>query len=1020
MVQETMIHAVAPTPLLQRASDGIRQVARVTVRRTGRPVDGTVLVTAGGVEIATPVRFPEGESVHEVEVAEISAPGEAVFSLRIDGEIVARAPMFWTPPRRWVVHVVQLSHHDVGYTDLASHVLVEHDRWLEATIEMAAATREYPEDARFRAVIEQAWSIDHYLRHASPGRAAAVLELLRRGDLELTALFGNLTTELCGHETLARGLYHAFRLKREHGIPILSAEHNDIPGFSWGLSQVLVEAGIRIFCPGLPKYYSWGHPGAPSFWDEAALFGAEGRPGAFWWEAPSGRRVLFWCNNQGCGGGCDPQMPDLTDRLQRLQDNGYPYSVLRWPVGGGARDNSPYIEEYAHAIRAWNERWLSPRLVCSTNARFYADLVRQLPADLPIFCGDLPGQDYPVGAASTAAATAVNRRNHADLPAAEVLATVAAGLTDHEYPADRLFAAYEEVLWHDEHTWGHHFPAGPTAGAAELEKAVHAHRAAALAHDVASKAMARIADAVRLDDPGLHLVVFNPLPHERSGPVRTPMRELDNCGSTMMRTEQGTLRGVLLHDRWHVHPPPEIAAGHFDLIDVVDGRVIAFQLDEIRSPFGPQPYAAQRLGLGGGGKRYGFFEDPAGLRCDLLFHAEAVPPLGYRVYRLRPRMERPIAQPRTTGADGVLENVFYRLELDPETGFVRSLVDKGTGRELVETGACHPFGAVLVRDPYGHLECATSQGPVSGLRGPLTETVQAVFAAPGHPRLEVTYTLYADEQRLEVAVAMLKDPTPLLEAYLAFPLQLPEGRFRYEGPLSVVDPGRDLLPGAYADRLAVQNWVTVSDGDLSVLWTSHDAPVVSLARLWPGRVSPAHSVVVRGDLVHPPQAAAELRGGAIYSLLTANNFGTNLSVSQSGALLFRYTLTTVVGDLSNGEAARRGADLLTPLSAIFTEHPRPRPLPPVGSFLSIDPPTVRLVALKRAEDGNGLIVRLWNPETEEVQAHLAAPHRRVTAATLTDLVEEAGGADLAAEPDRVTVPLGPGSVTTVRLILSPG
>lgn len=78
------------------------------------------------------------------------------------------------------------------------------------------------------------------------------------------------------------------------------------------------------------------------------------------------------------------------------------------------------------------------------------------------------------------------------------------------------------------------------------------------------------------------------------------------------------------------------------------------------------------------------------------------------------------------------------------------------------------------------------------------------------------------------------------------------------------------------------------------------------------------------------------------------------------------------------------------------------------------------MALKRAEDGNGLIVRLWNPETDRVQVHLTVSSRRIAEAVLTDLAEEAGGADLEAEPDRVTVPLGPGSVATVRLILSPG
>ena len=40
--------------------------------------------------------------------------------------------------------------------------------------------------------------------------------------------------------------------------------------------------------------------------------------------------------------------------------------------------------------------------------RFY----RIVPDDLPVFRGELPGQDYPPGASSTAAATAVNRNNH--------------------------------------------------------------------------------------------------------------------------------------------------------------------------------------------------------------------------------------------------------------------------------------------------------------------------------------------------------------------------------------------------------------------------------------------------------------------------------------------------------------------------------------------------------------------------------------------------------------------------------
>lgn len=1018
MPNQSEILAVIPTPLLRREGAGLRQIVKVTVRHDGASSAGELLCRAGREEVVTPLALAAGESTVEAEVPAIMERAPAEFVLRVGGRAAACRTESWAFPRRWVVHVVQLSHHDVGYTDLASHVVPEHDRWLDATIEMAAATSGFPEEARFRAVIEQAWSIDHYLRHASPGRVAAMLELLHRGDMELTALFGNLTTELCGHETLARAVYHAFRLKREHGIPIVSAEHNDIPGLTWGLSQVLTGAGIRIVCPGLPTYYNWGAPGAPSFWDEAAIFGAAGRPGAFWWEAPSGKRVLFWCNNQGCGGGCDPQLPGLAERLRQLEETGYPYRVVRWPVGGGARDNSPYIDGYARTIREWNARWAWPRLVCSTNARFHADLLPQLPDDLPVFRGEVPGQDYPCGAMSTAAATAVNRRNHADLPAAEALAVAGAilsGRSDLSDLSDRSARAYEEVLWHDEHTWGHHFPAGPTAAAAELEKAVHAHRAAALVHDVANKAMARIADAVRIEAPDLHLVVFNPLPRERSGLVSTPLRELDNCGSTMVRTEQGTLRGALLGDRWHVNPPPEIVAGLFDLIDVATGEAVPYQIETLDSPLGPQPYAAQRLGLGAGSKRYGFFELPGGLARDLVFLAHAVPALGYRSYRLRRRDAAPAFAAEVTASDAALESAFYRLELDPATGFVRRILDRESGRDLADRRAVHPFGAVLVRDPHGAPELPSFQGIQTVAGGPLCNSLRAVFATRGHPRIEVTYTLFAREKRLDAAIALLKDPTPLLEVYAAFPFDMPGGHFRCEGPLCVVDPGRDLMPGAYADRITVQNWIAVSDGAHSVLWSSHDAPVVSLARLWPGRISPAHSAVVRADLVHPCQTAEDLRGGAIYSLLAANNFGTNLAVSQSGALRFRYSFTSLAGAVSDGEAAARGAAFVTPMQTMFTVHPGPRPLPPTGGVLAVEPDDVRLVTLKRAEDGRGWIVRLWNAADRDVPARVALLQGRLSAARLTSLAEEDTGETLAVSPDSLSVPLPARSVVTLRL-----
>ncbi len=1015
---------VQPTACLRRASgDVLEQQIQLTLAGDEARGPVTVHTQAAGRTVDTAIaNVAAGESTVIAYLPEIEQSAQIVVEVRAGSDLLASEVRDWTPPRHWTVHVTQTSHHDAGYTDLMSNILPEHARNLQGYLEMAQTTADWEEDAQARIVIEQFWTMDHFLRTARESEADEMKRLIRSGHVEITAMFANMATELCGHETLVRTLYPAARLARKLGTTICTAEHNDIPGVVWALSDLLVDAGVKLFAPALPFFYGWGGDGYPEFWDGDALFGNGRLPGAFWWETPTGRRLLLWSNNHGTNGQRDRTFPGLAQRLAHIEQSGYQPAVMRWPVTGSQRDNSPYIN-FAETIREWNETWAFPHLICSTNTRFYADLIQQVPEDLPVFRGDVTGQDYPTGASSTAAATAANRVNHYAVPRAETRAVLAAGCTRYTYPAERIDAAYTQTIWHDEHTWGHHFPCGPANRAGEMEKAVYAYRGAAFAHDVENKAMAAIADAVEIEQGKVHLVVFNPSPYERTDLVSLPMREIENCGSDVkfLRGGEDPRAGLNypfgLGDRWHLSPEPDLVAGKFNLVDVATDEETAYCIVPLGTPLAPTPYAAQRIGIGDGSRRFGLFESPAGLGKNLEF-VTTVPALGYRTFRMEPAGVPVSASPSGTdlSADGTtIENAHYRIRV-ADTGVVESIFDKDLDRELVSGDSSYAFGRFIVRDEkgndYGESIHVQPTANIEGIRA----WVHWRGSAPGHPVLEHTITLTAGLRRVDYAVSVVKDPLPHIEAAIAFPFAMPQGRFTIDEPLHVTDPGADRLPGAFSNRLIAQDFVKLSDGEISVLWSSLDAPTISIGKFWPNRVSTAHTTCPTPGLELPPQTPDQLGGGELYSSVCNNNFGTNFSVSQDGALFFRYVLTSGAGDATPGSVAAFGQEANVPFSGIFTGHERDRALPPTAKMLAIDNPDVRFLALKHADDGRGLILRLWNP-TDDAQAVSATlVGRAIEHAVRCSVTEADRDEAVATDGDTLSLEIAARDFVTLRLV----
>jgi hypothetical protein len=1010
---------IIPTVFLRQGASALEQQLKIKIENSSDAVSGmlTVNIEAIKYEQTAHIIVPPGESAHNIFIPELDKSVALTAVLKVANMISASLEAVVHPPKHWRVHVVQLSHHDLGYTGLPSNVLSKYVRYLDQAVDMAEATADYPHDAKFRITLEQQWALGEFLRVAPPGRVDKIIKLMQEGRFELTALFGNMITELCGHESLIRAFYPSYRLKKKYGIPIISAEHNDITGVSWGLCRLLTDLDIKIFCPGFPLYYFWSEGVQyQSFWNQEKMFGYADAPGAFWWEAATGKRLLCWCNNHGCGGSADPALPELEETLEQLEKKDYRSSIFRWPVQGGYRDNSPYIADFADTVRKWNETWVFPHLICSTNAMFYHDFADKLPDNLPVHRGELPGQDYPPGATSAAKATAINRNNHQTLLSAEKTATIASLTTNYQYQGYELEQAYENTLRFEEHAFGHTFSEGMAMDGAEAEKAVNSAGAAAFAHDVLKKSLAEIADSTEKEDDGFYLLVFNMLSRERSGILKVPLRELENS-EIIMERHDGTLAAAALHgrqERTHLPLKEFLVEGKFELIDADTGETVPCQLNEIL-PEDPVPYAAQRAGLARG--RDNYFNHPSGLNLDICFNAENVPAVGYKTYRFKaaPANIKASRKRLAKQKSHVIENEFYQINVAGNLEI--SIFDKKSGKELVDKHAPHKLGDVIVKNPVDDSEkTAVFYGNAEICRGNICATIKRKCSVAGHPLILQSITLYEGSRRIDFDIRLLKDSTPLLDVHVAFPFAVENPEFTYEGTLNALRPVEDFLPEAYSDRLSVQNWVRVRDKSLQgngILWSAHDAPLVSLSELWHGYISPAHSCVQSPMLAHPPQLQEDLRNGWIYSNIFNNNFCTNFSVTQSGEYLFRYSFI-LLDDCSDSDVVYMGMQLLTPLESSLTCSDYQGQLPLKQSFISIANKDIILLNCKRAENEKGVVLRIWNPGLEKIESEIACmfPFANACVATHT---EERTRYLLPVKNNSFTVSIAPHDMMTILL-----
>jgi len=243
------------------------------------------------------------------------------------------------------------------------------------------------------------------------------------------------------------------------------------------------------------------------------------------------------------------------------------------------------------------------------------------------------------------------------------------------------------------------------------------------------------------------------------------------------------------------------------------------------------------------------------------------------------RPGRPVKPATAFGT--TLENEALRVELDPATGAIRSLLDRARGTEVAGPQGLARYRYVPGRDPAlaqdTGLVTITVEEP-----GPLVAVLRAEGQAPGARSAVLRYRLVAGSDRLEVELVLDKLPVRTKEsAHLTFDLAVEGGGLRIDQGSNLMDPARDALPGSCRDFVGVHSALDAVGPKGGVALGVLDSPLVELGTMVDERPNPA-------GIRHWNQEP--YAGTTVHAYLLNNYWHTNYKADQQGLLRFRFVL----------------------------------------------------------------------------------------------------------------------------------
>jgi hypothetical protein len=840
------------------------------------------------------------------------------------------------------IYIIPSSHWDLGFKLPPQEQLDDIKQHLDGVIRTAK------QDPQFRWVIESAWQVQAWLdRTRDPQAIQDLANLVKSGQIELSAVWGSEHTEFMGTEQLNRIVDPMRDIEKRLGVTTDLAMMDDVPGFTLRLPQVLARSGVRYFVTGSNLFIGGGtslHPGKMPFH----------------WRSPDGSTVLMWQTGSKSGGYTEAMSDYFLDPsahyysaaadthfypkawsnlssleiMQRGVDKllaeyhkaGYPYDAAMILYVHDFIPASYEEDGLLPAVRQWNAAGKHPRLVVATPKEFFDYLQHRYGDPFPTYAGDFSGLWSEVKMNSPGI-TGDARWVQDYLPQAEALwslLTFRPGTT--AYPAGAIADAANKMFTYDEHS-GAGQPGWPKVmtlaqvNQQNQEYATFAKTARTETRNMMMVGVEQLFAAKGDPEKKPKCVVYNPLSWERSGVTR-------------------------------IHPPsPDLT----QIRDSATDKIVPSQLN---------------------------------LDGSISFTADAIPAVGFRTYFLEHGAAPPAKEEEVSG--DVLENQFYKVRPRALDGTIDSIWDKPLHRELVNAQSTKRAGQLVRWAGMSYLPDEDWKPKVRHFRGPLTD--ELVIVRPGTWWPETRITLEYGERILKLDELWDRSRMPQVPLdkngeYYSF-----EFPFHFDNPARImVDDGigfhdlpKDYLPGARTDAATpIHTLALMDDGaalsnSISLIQREDffDSPLLGYGETG---LLDHYTNVVRVEALRKADQADTKDAGVVTLPTVEPGYGP------------RYTSSFAITSAANFDPVasyRAGWDFNVPLITALLPPDR-EPDENTGSFFSLSAPNVVILAFKPSDDGNPdhFTLRLQEIAGSATKCALRSSHR-ISAIAETSMTED--------------------------------